>query len=429
MLNLLLSRHTNSMTSRPLVTLPFLMMMTTSWWPQATCSRQVFDVTNFGAVADGLTDNSKAFERAWLKACESPGRPAVVVPKGEYLLHPVVFRGPCRGYVEMRVAGVVRAPAGLDAFRGYHEWINFAGIDGLLLTGGGTFDGRGASSWHLNDCPRKPDCIPPPSSIKLGRVRNATITGVTSLDSKFFHVTIVGSHDVEISHVSIRAPRDSPNTDGVHIQGSSNVRVTDTAVGTGDDCVSVGPGSADVTVSGVSCGPGHGISVGSLGRSPGEAGVRRLRVSNCTIAGTANGVRIKTWRGGGPTPAAAASSSAAAAAAVSGLVFEDIVMRRVRNPIIIDQEYCPYVSCHHQSERRWSPSVVRISDVKFRNIRGVSATQVAVKLSCSAARPCRGLELRDIDLRYVRRGVATVSRCANVAGGVAGGTLVPPSCI
>ncbi|EAZ37619.1 hypothetical protein OsJ_21954 [Oryza sativa Japonica Group] len=398
----------------------------------ATCTARqlVFDVRDFGAVADGQTDNSKAFERAWAKACAAPGRAAVVVPAagggggggGGYLLHPVVFRGPCKGFVEVRVAGVVRAPAGLDAFRGYHEWINFAGIDGLLVTGGGTFDGRGASSWHLNDCPWKPDCVPPPSSIKLGSVRNATITGVTSLDSKFFHVTIVGSHDVEVSHVSIRAPRDSPNTDGVHIQGSTGVRITDTAVATGDDCVSVGPGSADVTVSGVSCGPGHGISVGSLGRSPGEADVRRLRVSNCTIAGTANGVRIKTWRGGQRS-----SAVAAAAAAVSGLVFEDIVMRRVRNPIIIDQEYCPYLSCHHQSERR--PSVVRISDVKFRNIRGVSATQVAVKLSCSAASPCRGVELRDIDLRYVRRGVATVSRCANVAGGVAGGTLVPPPCI
>ena len=75
------------------------------------------------------------------------------------------------------------------------------------------------------------------------------------------------------------------------------------------------------------------------------------------------------------------------------------------------------------------PSGVRISDVKFRNIRGVSATQVAVKLSCSGASPCHGLELRDIDLTYVKRGVATQSRCTNVAGGVAGGTLVPPSCI
>lgn len=251
-------------------------------------------------------------------------------------------------------------------------------------------------------------------SIKLGRVRNATITGVTSLDSKLFHVTVAGSQDVRISHVTIRAPRDSPNTDGVHIQGSTNVRVTDSAIGTGDDCVSVGPGTSDVLVAGVTCGPGHGISVGSLGRSAGEEGVRRLRVANCTVAGTANGVRIKTWRGGGR------------AVDVAGIVFEDIVMRKVNNPIVIDQEYCPYASC---PEAGMGPSAVRISDVKFRNIRGVSATRVAVKLACSEANPCRGLELRDIDLRYGRRRVPTRSRCVHVAGGVVGGTLVPPSCI
>jgi galacturan 1,4-alpha-galacturonidase len=170
-------------------------------------------------------------------------------------------------------------------------------------------------------------------SIKLGRVRNATITGVTSLDSKSFHVTVAGSQAVRISRVTIRAPRDSPNTDGVHVQSSSDVRVTDSAIGTGDDCVSVGPGTSDVVVSGVACGPGHGISVGSLGRSPGDEDVRRLRVANCTIAGAANGVRIKTWRGG------------TRPVAVTGLVFEDIVMKKVRNPVIIDQEYCPYASC------------------------------------------------------------------------------------
>ncbi|GJN38814.1 hypothetical protein PR202_gb27890 [Eleusine coracana subsp. coracana] len=103
-------------------------------------------------------------------------------------------------------------------------------------------------------------------------------------------------------------------------------------------------------------------------------------------------------------------------------------MRKVRNPIVIDQEYCPYASSSCP-ESEMSPSKVRISDVKFRNIRGVSATRVAVRLSCSEAAPCVGLELRDIDLRYVRSRVPTQSRCKHVAGGVVGGTLVPPSCI
>ncbi|CAN6207286.1 unnamed protein product [Urochloa humidicola] len=407
-----------------------ILAMSTVWLAAdaAGASSTVFNVTDFGAVADGKTDNSRAFLRAWMKACATAGRPAVVVPRGggggSYLVHPLVFRGPCRGFMEVRVAGVLLAPPGLAAFRGCREWVHFSSVDGLLVTGGGTFDGRGATAWPLNECPKKRDCKLLPTSIKLGRVRNATITGVTSLDSKSFHVTVAGSQGVLIHGVRIRAPRDSPNTDGVHIQGSSHVRVTGSSIATGDDCVSVGPGASDVLVSGVTCGPGHGISVGSLGRYPGEEDVRRLRVANCTISGTANGVRIKTWRGG----AAGGGGGGGATTAVSGLVFEDIVMRKVRNPIIIDQEYCPYASCRDEPPAA-RPSAVRISDVRFRNIRGVSATRVAVKLSCSEASPCRGLELRDIDLRYVKRGVATQSQCAHVAGGVAGGTLVPPSCI
>lgn len=105
-----------------------------------------------------LTFGKQAFLMAWMKACATPGRPVIVVPTGEYLVHPLVFRGPCRGYMELRVAGVIRAPDGLGAFRGLHEWIHFASIDGLLVTGGGTFDGRGATAWPLNECPRKRDC-------------------------------------------------------------------------------------------------------------------------------------------------------------------------------------------------------------------------------------------------------------------------------
>lgn len=57
-----------------------------------------------------------------------------------------------------------------------------------------------------------------------------------------------------------------------------------------------------------------------------------VAVRNCTINGTTNGLRIKTW------PTSYASSA-------SNMMFEDIVMINVSNPIIVDQQYCPHHAC------------------------------------------------------------------------------------
>lgn len=69
-------------------------------------------------------------------------------------------------------------------------------------------------------------------------------------------------------------------------------------------------------------------SIGSLGKYENEADVRRVIVKNVTISNTDNGVRIKTMRG----PKAIATQA-------SSIIFQDIIMHNVKNPIIIDQEY------------------------------------------------------------------------------------------
>ncbi|KAJ8532019.1 hypothetical protein K7X08_011942 [Anisodus acutangulus] len=190
--------------------------------------------------------------------------------------------------------------------------------------------------------------------------------------------------------------QESINTDGIHVARSSNVNITDCVIGTGDDCISIGDELEQLHITRVTCGPGHGISVGSLGKTPGEKPVVGVYVKNCTFINTDNGVRVKTW-------------PASHQGVVTDLHYEDIIVQNVTNPIVIDQVYCPYNQCNKDL-----PSQVKISKVSIKNVRGTSRTQDAVLLLCSKGVPCEGVEIGDIDIAYNGKEGPAKSRCENV---------------
>lgn len=89
---------------------------------------------------------------------------------------------------------------------------------------------------------------------------NNTVVGhITSLNSKFFHLALVHCKRFRGSKLMISAPANSPNTDGIHIDRSSNIHLSRSHIQTGDDCISIGQGNSQVTITSINCGPGHGI--------------------------------------------------------------------------------------------------------------------------------------------------------------------------
>ncbi|KAK9130620.1 hypothetical protein Sjap_011107 [Stephania japonica] len=329
-----------------------------------------FNVVKFGAKADGRTDSTGAFFNAWTAACNSPSPPRLYVPRGTYLIKRLELRGPCKSTSRMTVQidGTLVAPSDYHQLGNSGNWLLFVKISGLSFIG---------------------------------------VSGLTSVNSQASHMVISGCRNVVVSRVKIRAPDQSPNTDGIHVQTSTGVTIKDSIIRTGDDCISIGPGTKKLLIQGISCGPGHGISIGSLAKDVKEEGVEDVTVKNVAFSGSDNGLRIKSW---------ARPSNGY----VRGVTYQDITMNNVKNPIIIDQRYCPEGrGCPNQS------SGIKISQVTYRNIRGTSATPVAMNFQCSATNPCSGIRLQNVKLSYLSS--AATSSCVH-AHGISSGVVVPASC-
>ncbi|CAO2201350.1 unnamed protein product [Urochloa humidicola] len=364
----------------------------------------VFNVKNYGSMGNGVVDDTKPLMSAWKAACAAAGAVTLVVPAGTYYIGPVQFHGPCKAStLTFQLQGTLKAATDLKRFG--NDWIEFGWVNGLTITGG-IIDGQGASSWPFNKCPVRKDCKVLPTSVLFVNNQNTVVKDLTSVNPKFFHIALLGTKNIQISGLKISAPSTSPNTDGIHIERSTGVSITDTHIATGDDCISIGQGNDNVEVARVQCGPGHGMSVGSLGRYAGEGDVTRVHVRDMTFTGTMNGVRIKTWENS-PSKSNAAH-----------MVFENLVMNDVQNPVIIDQKYCPYYNCEHKYV-----SGVTINDITFKNVKGTATTPVAVMLRCGV--PCQGLVLQDVNLKYKGQGTAS-AKCENAKAKYVGVQLPKP---
>lgn len=151
-------------------------------------------------------------------------------------------------------------------------------------------------------------------------------------------------------------------------------------------------------------------SIGSLGVHNSSAWVSNITVTNSTIWNSDNGVRIKTWQGG--------------SGLVSRIVFRNILMVNVRNPIMIDQYYCQTKNCANQT------SAVIISDVLYANIKGsYDLRSPPMHFGCSDSFPCTNLRLEDVDLFPYKGQLFENPFCWNAYGSMQTITVPPVTCL
>ncbi|BFI30286.1 polygalacturonase [Marchantia polymorpha subsp. ruderalis] len=372
-----------------------------------------FNVLEYGALGDGVTNDTQAFADAWKAAC-AVDYAYVHAPVGySFLVYPTTFKGPCLLNMTFKVDGTVLAPPETSVWNGTSvkdHWLEFSKVS-MIIQGTGTIDGQG-QNWWAESCKTNSSnaCKDGPTAIVFNACTNVTVKYVTILNSQQMHLAFEKSVGIMVNSINISAPGDSPNTDGIHLQNATSVTIKNSFIGTGDDCVSIQNGSSSVTIKNITCGPGHGISVGGLGKKNTSATVSNIVVEDVVFTNSTNGVRIKSWQGSSGT--------------ASTFTYQNLVMNNVKNPILIDQYYCDSASsgsCPNFT------SNVQISDITFKNITGTSATKVAVKLACSETVACTGITLQDIDL--VRTSGSDATSFCSDAYGVSADTVIPSSCL
>ncbi|KAK7387610.1 hypothetical protein VNO78_28528 [Psophocarpus tetragonolobus] len=352
-----------------------------------------FNVASYGARGNGKTDDSEAFLKAWKDVCNATQETAtLVIPKLKtFMLQPILFQGPCKpSTINIELQGSMIAPKSVNSWKWRNsdrKWVQFSNINGLVINGEGQIDGQGHPWWNSNVSNRPP-------VLQFHSCGNLSLNGTTHINSPKNHISIDMCNGVHISNIHIIAPMHSPNTDGIDIAGSSNVLIKNSTIETGDDCIAINSGSSLINISGIFCGPGHGISIGSLGQNGDEARVEEVHVRNCTLNGTLNGVRIKTWMGG--------------SGYARKITFEDIVVVGVNQPVVINQHYTGI-------EEKSGGEAVKISDVTYSNVKGTASSVEGVILNCDAKVGCTHIVLEDI---HITRddGDKTHASCTNSHG-------------
>ncbi|PUZ57092.1 hypothetical protein GQ55_5G400000 [Panicum hallii var. hallii] len=392
--------------------------------PAAGSAVAVYDVVkDFGAVGDGVADDTDAIKTAWDTACSEDGDGVVLAAAGyTFLVHTTVFTGPCQGSVTIQLDGTIVAPSDPDKWPANNKrnWLVFYNAHGTTLRGAGLIDGKGQKWWELPCKVHKGQggssghgaSCDSPVALRFFTSNNVTVQGLKVQNSPEFHFRFDSCRGVLVSGLSISSPQQSPNTDGIHIENTQDVLIANAAVSNGDDCVSIGAGTLNVHIENVTCGLGHGISIGSLGKQGTRACVANVTVRNAVIRHSDNGVRIKTWQGG--------------SGSVSSVSFENVRMDAVRNPIIIDQYYCLSRSCENAT------TAVFVSGISYAGIRGTyDARSPPIHFGCSDAVPCTNITLADVELLPAASSGQSVDDpfCWNVYGNAATPTVPPVACL
>ncbi|PIA61240.1 hypothetical protein AQUCO_00300639v1 [Aquilegia coerulea] len=281
-------------------------------------------IKEFGAVGDGKTLNTIAFQNAifYLNSFADKGGAQLYVPPGKWLTgnfhlisHLTLFLEKGAVILGSQDPSHWEVIEALPSYgRGielpgkrYRSLITGQNLTDIVITGdNGTVDGQGSIWWewfesHSLNYSR-------PNLVELIDSSDIIVSNLTFINSPSWNIHPVYCSHVQLLNITVRAPADSPYTDGIVPDSSDDVCIENCTISVGHDAISLKSGwdeygisygrpSTNVQINWVYLQAffGAGLAFGSEM----SGGISNVHADHLYVFDSFTGIEIKTTKGRG----------------------------------------------------------------------------------------------------------------------------------
>ena len=222
----------------------FLLVLSLSSYAQ-----RIYNVVDYGAVGNKIVDDAKAIQQA-IDECSANGGGTVLLPANHtFMSGPLCLKSNVNLHLEATAVLLANPDEGIYKLSAFGEnrgegmmWIYANGADNISITGKGTIHGNGIAFMgkELDDSYElKPVTTfdPRPHVLTLTDVKNLTIRDITIRDGAYWTVHLIGCDGAVIDGISLLNNLKIRNGDGIDLDHSRNVRISNCHITSGDDCI------------------------------------------------------------------------------------------------------------------------------------------------------------------------------------------------